>query len=50
MHVKDSIHMPMSSHFTKQGTTSSEVDDMEMLAGNPENKVRTHISNDVSDG
>lgn len=46
--VKDSLQVPMSSHFTNKGATNSEADDMEMLAGNPENKVQTHISNNVS--
>lgn len=44
--VKDSLQVPLSNHFYKQGASNSELDDMEMLSGNAEHKVQTHISND----
>ncbi|KAF2108972.1 hypothetical protein BDV96DRAFT_652214 [Lophiotrema nucula] len=44
--VKDSLQTPLSSLFFKQGNLSSETDDMEMLSGNADHKVQTHISND----
>jgi hypothetical protein len=44
--VKDSIQIPISSHFTKRGVSNPDLDDMEMLAGKTDNKMQTHITND----
>ena len=44
--VKDSLQVPLSSHFFKQGVSNSELDDMETLSGSADHKVQTHISND----
>jgi hypothetical protein len=42
--VKDSLQVPLSSHFTKQGASSTDLDrdDVEMLSGR--HQVHTHIS------
>ncbi|KAF2704364.1 hypothetical protein K504DRAFT_442554 [Pleomassaria siparia CBS 279.74] len=43
--IKDSLQVPISSHFTRQSVTNLELDDVEMFRGNVDQKVKTDISN-----